>query len=60
MPAPATHPPATCSDLTPFGEGSRAWLVLAPDYVEIHPMRSLRLMGGNATPEAGSEGRSRD
>lgn len=35
-------------------------LMLALSYVEIYPMRSLRLMGGDATLEAGNERRSRD
>ncbi len=35
-------------------------LALALSYVEIYPMRSLRLMGGDATLEPGNERRSRD
>lgn len=35
-------------------------LALALSYIEIYPMRSLRLMGGDSTLEPGNEGRSRD
>lgn len=43
-----------------FGQYVIVPLALALCYVEIYPMRSLRLMGGDATLEAGNEGRSRD
>jgi hypothetical protein len=35
-------------------------LALALSYVEIYPMRTLRLLGGDRTLEAGNENRSRD
>lgn len=43
-----------------FGRFVIVPLALALSYVEIYPMRSLRLMGGDATLEAGNETRSRD
>lgn len=43
-----------------FGRFMIIPLALPPSYVEIHPMRSLRLIGGDATLEAGNERRSRD
>lgn len=35
-------------------------LALAPGYVEIYPMRTLRFLGGDGTLEAGNESRSLD
>jgi hypothetical protein len=35
-------------------------LALALSYVEIYPMRTLRLLGGDQTLEADNENRSRD
>jgi hypothetical protein len=43
-----------------FGKHIMLPLALALAYVEIYPMRSLRLMGGHRTLEAGNENRSRD
>jgi len=47
MSAPDTHPPAR-------------YCHLALSDVEIYPMRSLCLMGGDRTLEPGHESRSRD
>jgi hypothetical protein len=35
-------------------------LALALSYVEIYPLRTLRLLGGDRTLDAGNENRSRD